>query len=487
MPYRSVRSYPRPLLTSLCASLALLLPLLPLLPLASCSNRATEGKPTRDGGDAAVQVHRDGSAPVDAGKPTACGKPRPVFAGTLCGTTALPCQVQVREVVEENDKLRAGVSLELDAAGAPMAVFPTNEPDQPLYFVRRSGANQWSRERVLDGVISAALARRGSEPYLYARVDYDHRHLLYHRTNAGWRVLADLAGQGSGGWPGGMIVDQAGCVHLRGQLPKTTPNGDGQATYGVYRPAGGWSFSGPLSYGYDAGPMTLAPNGTPHLTYWGKLDAQSKSLIWATAPGLPEVVVPATNLISLSRLAIAVTPSAGAPLGTPHIFYQRGFGNTANELVLASRESGGQWTRRAIINTLEPDPCATMPPTAPDQTCVSNYLVYEVLALLSGADLQGLRLLYGENHQVIRWVAACPGQGACSWQSASSEITGALHIATINGAQVEHTKAVDGIIPTGAAAKVDDQGRIHLIVAGAPDHPTSLSSVLYYLRLGATK
>lgn len=29
-------------------------------------------------------------------------------------------------------------------------------------------------------------------------------------------------------------------------------------------------------------------------------------------------------------------PSAGAPLATPHIFYQRGFGNTANDLVLVT-------------------------------------------------------------------------------------------------------------------------------------------------------
>jgi hypothetical protein len=58
--------YPRPVLASLRASLAPLLLLLPLLLLSSCSTRAAEGKPEGDGG---------------AGKPTACGQPRPVFGG----------------------------------------------------------------------------------------------------------------------------------------------------------------------------------------------------------------------------------------------------------------------------------------------------------------------------------------------------------------------------------------------------------------------
>jgi hypothetical protein len=100
-----------------------------------------------------------------------------------------------------------------------------------------------------------------------------------------------------------------------------------------------------------------------------------------------------------------------------------------------------------------------------------------------------MRLLYAKNRERVRRTASCPSSGgACTWiAQGKTEFTGTLMLAALNGAQVEQTTVLDGITAQAASAGVDAQGRIHLLVAGAPNLGDHYVSELYYLRLGSTK
>lgn len=461
---RSQPSPPRRHAIALVIQLALALPF-----TVGCSTRATEGTPIV--GDASTS------------SPPSCDQPLPRYGGTICGTPASPCAVQREEIVVENyHELGTQASFTLDATGSPVGAYRTRDGND-WYVVRRRGADDWTQEHIVASFTTATLAFSGSSAHLYGRVGPDRQQIQRH-TSSDWKVAAELSGEAIGGWPRGVVGDRTGCLHVAAELPPLTPNGDDQTFYGLYRPGQGFSFTA-LTFGHGDGPIALSPSGTPHLTYWGRTDPQMKtSLIWTTPTDGPEVVVEGTNRILVNRLDMAVTGATTDRLGTPHIFCQRGFPASANELVLASREASGGWQLRPIITSPPAQPCS-QPPTATGQTCRTEYRVHSAFAVIPGETLGGLRLLYGRERQVIEHVGACDG-AACSWTTSSSAITGALLLASVGSAGVEHTTIVDTIIPSAAAAQVDAQGRIHLLVVGAPSGSQRLATTLYYLRLGPT-
>jgi hypothetical protein len=348
-----------------------------------------------------------------------------------------------------------------------MVTFGTKEDGYTYYFSRRTGTGQWSKEKLPLSPVSSVLGRIGAEPYLYANENLK-RQIVLRRGSEGWTAVAQLPCQGGGG---GMVIDQSGCLHLSAHCSK-----DELAVYGLRQPTGAWSFH-LLSYGLGYGPIALAPSGTPHFTYWGHISPQANNaLLWVASPGNPEIVLTRSGSILVNKVDLAVTQSSGGATESPHIFVQEGKG----ALTLASRGDNGQWSLRTIATSPAPKICG-YPPTAPGQTCVTEYLIYEMLAIIPATDLEGLRLLYAKNLEQAKLTASCSGSsGECTWEGVNVP-TGRLMIAAVTGALVEHTTVLDGVHTQGAATVVDAQGQIHVLFSATG------SDELTYLRLGATQ
>jgi hypothetical protein len=452
--------------------------------LAACSSRPTE-KSHQEAGP--------GPESLDAGPlsfsdwPSLCGKPRQTFSGHVCGRAAEPCKVQVNEVLVQKQKFWMG-SLELDDAGKPMVTYLTGDQGKTYYFMRRSGAGKWSKEQVPLLAGYSTMAQFGGEPYIFAHVPPDMQQQILHRGAAGWKVISRLPGRGMGGWRDSLVFDQSGCMHIRAHFMGSKPVQDDIAAYGLRRPSGAWSFH-KLSVGLGGGPIALGPNGAPHFAYWARPDSYGPSkLFWVASPGKPEVVMINTGSSTLvSGVALAVTAGSSSPEGTPHVFVERNHGSGGGELTLASRNAGGQWSELTIKTSAPPTKCNTsVLPTGPGQTCITEYDYYHLAGVLPGADLAHLRIVYGRERQQIRYVASCSDAGTgCKWKG-ESKMSGAILIASLNGSQVEHTTVLDTLIPTHVSSKVDAQGRIHMLVYGAPNFTHVLGSTLYYLRLDTT-
>jgi hypothetical protein len=411
--------------------------------------------------------------PVDGGWPALCGKPRPAFPGTLCGRAAQPCTVEVNELVLQNNNLMPLVALELDDAGAPIGTYSTNLGSFVGHFIRRTGAAQWSDEKLPVPVAEAALGRLGADPCLYVDDGAMHQRIL-RRDSAGWSVVDVLPGEGWGGAPGGMAVDQAGCLHVREHF--STSSGE-QAAYGLRSATGSWTFT-PLANGQSDGPIALAPGGTPHLVFWGTLTpTSSHSLLWVASPGKPESVLPSLSSMTPYTIGLAVT---GDDAGTPHIFVQRDLADETRELTLASRGTDAKWSLQSIASA-PPSSTGCPKPTGPGQTCSYDRSFIRLLALVPAASVDGLRFLYAKINEKAQLTSSCIGGPNCFWQGDPVQ-KGTIFIAASSGGNVEQTVVVDGLVGGHASAAVDAQGRVHVLLTG-PD--TSLASELRYLRLAA--
>jgi len=430
-----------------------------LLALAACTDRATD------------VPHGTGS----------CGKPRPpAFSGELCGRSANPCQLEVKERIASDPKLGGG-TLELDEAGEPMVVHTMHHGDFPAYFLRRPGSGPWTKEELPFAVGRGTLARVGAEPYLFADDGAQHRQIL-RRSVLGWSVFDQLPGEGEGGWAGAMAADQAGCLHLR---LSEGGSGDGLATYGLRQSTGAWSFH-ELSPGLDGGPITLGPDGTPQFAYWGRLAADStdkpRSLLWVAYPGQPELVMVGSHDIFVDKVALAISPSASGGGGTPYVLVEHVYDSRYGALTLATRAASGEWSLQAVASTPPPTEC-TYTPTQTDETCVAEYPGNRLLGVLSTATPGELRILYGKTLERHEYTASCPGAGGCSWKS-TTKFSGSIRLVAVRGGVLEEGTVVDGITPEKASMVVDGSGRIHVVIYGAATSSALLGTDLYYLRLG---
>ncbi|MFZ5830475.1 MAG: hypothetical protein ACOY3P_10320, partial [Planctomycetota bacterium] len=317
----------------------------------------------------------------------------------------------------------------------------------------------------------AALGSLAGKPYLLANDGAKHQQIL-RRESAGWSIVDQIAGDG--GWPGGMVIDDAGCFHLR-LHDQGSPSGI--AKYGRWNASGGWSVQS-LSPALDGGPIALGPDGTPHFAYWGRPDEyKPTSVFWVAPPGGAEPVLAGSNVIVVRGIRLAVSAA-----GTPHILIEHG-SEGSGTLTLASRGADAKWSFRTL-ETAPPFETCSMTPTAPGQTCTTRYIVYNALAAISAGKPGELRLLYARQDEQAKLTSSC-ANGACTWNG-SNVITGALIMAAVDGTQVEKSTLLDTFIPERAATAVDAQGRIHVLLTGASVPPTALDSEIRYLRLAPT-
>lgn len=425
----------------------------------------------------AVRAALDGCAPPGS----SCGAAPPRYAGPLCGPASNPCTI----LSDEQVPVRGTVSaLSLDNDDRPYLLL---RDDDGRGHVAHRADSGWSSEPVpfdgfgslfaaADGTLSAVVYAPPTSTALWVR-DTDAWTMIEQND----RVLFSASD---------MARDDAGCLHGIGFTPENVE--EGVLAYALRTDHWGFSeavggFREPL--GYSA--IALAPNGTPHLAYWGVDYGGPDGGGWvvrsATPPELPETVARlGSHGLEDFPIRLVVTANSDIPGGQLHLFFNRLFGDTSvfgssgTELVYAVRAADGTWAVRSIDrgtpNEFVFERCG--PPPALGRTCFYRYeSVRPIAAVASGGG--DVRLFYSQYTVSADLRADCPdgvGPPYCSWVG-PTETVGTVEVAWPDGDQLRHATVLSDVPPPSGQVAVDRHGVFHLALAA--------SGVVRYVRLGS--